>query len=179
MFPVIIIHQKAQTLGLDYLVIGGHAINAYCEPRATLDVDFLIRKRDRPRWCALLAAEGFKLKHEAENFIQFSPPYGVAFRLDLMLVNDSTFTKLYGTARRMPCLGTEVLIPDILNLIALKVHAIRHGPRERHNKDWLDIENLVRAARMQPRGDQLRDIFHSQGTGQMYAEFLRRCAYGD
>ena len=174
MFPVAIIHQKAQALGLDHLVIGGHAINAYCEPRATLDVDFLIREQDGPRWFALLAAEGFKRKHEAENFIQFSPPYGVGFRLDLMLVNESTFAKLLETARLAPCLGTELLVPDILNLIALKVHAIRYGPRQRHNKDWLEIENLVRAARLDPRAEQLRDVFHRQGTAELYAEFLKR-----
>ncbi len=177
MFPVNLIHDKAQKLGLAYLVIGGHAVNVYCEPRATLDVDFLVRKDDGPRWRALLTAEGFRLKNDGENFLQFSPPYGVDFRLDLMLVNDSTFAKLYETARRIPCLGTEAPIPTALNLIALKIHAIRHGPAERRNKDWLDIENLVRAIGMDPRGQDLHEVFHRQDTPELYAEFLKRCIH--
>ena len=179
MFPVTIIHDKAQQLGLAYLVIGGHAVNAYCEPRSTLDVDFLARKEDRSGWSALLVEEGFRLKNEGENFLQFSPPYGVDFRLDLMLVGDTAFQKLRETARLMPCLGTEALVPTAINLIALKIHALRHGPAERRNKDWLDIENLVRAGGMEPRGRDLVEVFHRQGTPELYAEFLKRCAHDE
>jgi hypothetical protein len=41
MFPFPIIDQKAKAASLPYLVIGGHAVNVYAEPRATLDVDVL------------------------------------------------------------------------------------------------------------------------------------------
>ena len=174
MFPVNVIHEKAQKQGLAYLVIGGHAVNAYCEPRGTLDVDFLVRKADAPRWGALLTSEGFQLKNEGANFLQFSPPYGVDFRLDLMLVNDTAFAKLRETARPARCLGVEVLIPTALNLIALKIHATRYGPAERKNKDWLDVENLVRASGMDPAGQEIRTVFHRQGTPELYAEFLKR-----
>ena len=34
-----LIHDQATQAGLEYLVIGGHAVNCYGEPRATLDVD--------------------------------------------------------------------------------------------------------------------------------------------
>jgi hypothetical protein len=46
------------------LVIGGHAVNVYCEPRATLDVDFMVRKEDRDAWCVFLLTEGFQLGQE-------------------------------------------------------------------------------------------------------------------
>jgi len=134
-------------------VIGGHAINVYCEPRATLDVDFLVRKLEQASWRSFLLEEGFKLRNEGDNFFQFSPPYGVDFRVDLMLVNEPTFAKLYRTARRAICFGVEVSIPTPLNLIALKTHAIRYGPEERKRKDWLDIEHLVRAAGLDPNGE--------------------------
>lgn len=38
-FPVTLIHDKAWQAGLEYLVIGGHAINTYGIPRSTLDMD--------------------------------------------------------------------------------------------------------------------------------------------
>ncbi len=175
MFPVNLIHDTAIRLGLHYLVIGGHAVNSYCEPRSTLDVDLMIRKAEGSRWHELLAVEGFKLMNDGGNFLQFSPPYGTPFRVDLMLVNDDTFAILHETARRIPCFGAQVLVPSALNLIALKVHAIHHGPAERKSKDWLDIENLVRAAGLDPKGRELHGVFHRQGTPELYDAFLQRC----
>jgi hypothetical protein len=174
MFPVTIIHREAQQRGLAYLVIGGHAVNAYCPPRATLDVDLLVRKSDAARWRDLLGAEGFKPVREADNFLQFSPPYGTDFRLDLMLVNETAFAKLLESAVGARCLGVDTLVPSALSLIALKIHALRHGPGERKSRDWLDIENLTRAAGLNPRSRDLSDVFHRQGTPQLYAEFLKR-----
>src|SRR5438132_13059823 len=94
-----IIDRQARQRGVTYLVIGGHAINYYCEPRATLDIDFLVRKADQAKWIDLLATEGFKLKRDSGTFMQFSPPYGVEWRLDLMLVNDETIKKMKACAQ--------------------------------------------------------------------------------
>ena len=177
MFPVTLIHQEAQRRGLPYLVIGGHAVNAYCAPRGTLDVDFLVRKADTKSWDKLLADEGFKAINIGENFANYSPPYGVSFRLDLMLVSEASFALLRDSARAVECLGVNTMVPAELGLIALKIHAIHHGPESRKGKDWLDIENLVRAAALEPKGQELAEVFRRQGTPEMYAEFLKRCSY--
>jgi hypothetical protein len=177
MFPVTIIHQEAQKRGLPYLVIGGHAVNSYCAPRGTLDVDLLVRKADREAWDKLLTAEGFKAINSGDNFANYSPPYGISFRLDLMLVNEASFALLRTSARAVECLGVHTLVPAPLGLIALKIHAIRHGPESRKNKDWLDIENLVRETHFDFKGQELAGVFLRQGTPEMYAEFLKRCAH--
>ena len=54
MFPVNIIHDKAERLGLKYLVIGGHAVNAYATVRATVDVDLLVCLDDVEKWTELV-----------------------------------------------------------------------------------------------------------------------------
>ena len=56
MFPVNIIHAKAEQLGLKYLVIGGHAVNAYATVRATVDVDLLVCRDDVEKWTELVKA---------------------------------------------------------------------------------------------------------------------------
>lgn len=43
MFPITMIQAKAHEAGLEFLLIGGHAVNLYATPQATLDVDLLIR----------------------------------------------------------------------------------------------------------------------------------------
>jgi len=94
-----------------------------------------------------------------------------------MLVNDSSFATLRETAREVACLGVKTLVPSASSLIALKVHALHHGPDSRKGKDWLDVHNLVRAACLDPKGHELAEIFRRQGTPEIYAEFLKRQAH--
>ncbi len=174
MFPVNLLHAKATAAGLSYLVIGGHAVNFYCEPRATLDVDFLVRREDQPRWRELLKAEGFRLKSERETFLQFSPPYGVEWRLDLMLVNEQTFAKLIAGARSGELLGIRTLIPRPEHLIALKLHALKHGHQERFEKDFGDVLALTRNAGLDPKSESFRQLFDQFGTRELYERVLQR-----
>ena len=174
MFPVNLLHAKAAAAGLSYLVIGGHAVNFYCEPRATLDVDFLVRRDDQPGWRALLETEGFKLLSDQGTFVQFSPPYGVEWRLDLMLVNGETFSKLAAGARTGQLLGIDTQIPRPEHLIALKLHALKHGHPERFEKDFGDVLSLTRNAGLDPQSESFRQLFDQFGTGELYARVIQR-----
>jgi hypothetical protein len=173
-FPVAIIDARAEQLSLSYLIIGGHAINYYCEPRATLDVDFLVRKTDESKWCELLTAEGFKLRNDAGTFMQFSPPYGVEWRLDLMLVNDQTFAKLQEGARTIEVLGVTALVPKPEHLIALKLHALKHGHSERFEKDLHDVLSLIRSAKIDSRSETFRLLVEQFGTKEIYEQLVQR-----
>ena len=170
-FPATVIHEKATRLGLAYLIIGGHAINAYGEPRATLDVDLVVRKDDRAGWSTLLEAEGFRPYREEGSFAQFSPPYGVPWRLDLMLVNSETFGKLTASAQTVKCFGIETRVPSPEHLVAMKLHAIRHGPAERFEKDFGDILTLARNGKVIPESGSLKEIFERYGTSTLYEQF--------
>ncbi len=174
MFPVQIIDANARRAGLPYLVIGGHAINVYCEPRATLDVDFLVRKSDGPKWTSLLSSEGFKPGPDRGAFIQFSPPYGVEWRLDLMLVNDQTFEKLATGAQMVSILGVSAAVPKAEHLVALKLHALKHGHPERFEKDFGDVMGLLRNARLDPRSPLIVQLFEQFGTNELYERVLKR-----
>ena len=174
MFPVTFIHDKSQQAGLDYLLIGGHAINAYCEPRGTLDVDFLVWKSDLAKWRVLLEAEGFKLIHDGQTFVQFSPPYGVEWRLDLMLVNQETFEKMLTDARVVNVIGLQTRIPRPEHLIALKLHALKHGHPERFEKDFGDVIALTRNAGCDVRSAGYRQMCEKFGTPELYERILQR-----
>ena len=174
MFPINLLHSKATAAGLSYLVIGGHAVNFYCEPRATLDVDILVRRDDHSRWRELLEREGFKLHSAHENFLQFSPPYGIEWRLDLMLVSDATFTKLAADARSGELLGIRTLIPRPEHLIALKLHALKHGHQERFEKDFGDVRALTRNAGLDPQSESFRLLFDQFGTQELYERVVQR-----
>lgn len=174
MFPVNLLHTKVTAAGLAYLVIGGHAVNFYCAPRATLDLDFLVRRDDQSKWRGLLEAEGFTLLSDRETFLQFSPPYGVEWRLDLMLVTAATFTKLADGARTVQLLGIHTLIPRPEHLIALKLHALKHGHQERFEKDFGDVLALTRNAGLDVRSESFRQLFDQFGTRELYERVVQR-----
>lgn len=169
--------SAADKHGLHFLVIGGHAVNAYAEPRATLDLDLLILANKRDEWRKVIEAEGYRLVNDAPSFMQFSPPYGVPFRLDLMLVNDSTFSALSRDSNSVVCLGLPVHVPSALNLIAMKIHALRYGPESRKDKDWPDIKNLMKSAAIAPTSPELKAVFEKHGSAGQYAELLERCSH--
>jgi len=173
-FPLPIIQGKAAEAGLPVILIGGHAVNVYAEPRATLDIDLLVRKEDRERWMGLLRAEGFILHRDGGSFLQWNPPYGVSWRLDLMLVNTETFAKIQEQARQTSCLGIDILVPSPEHLIALKLHALVHGPEDRSEKDFSDIVAIARLTGLDPRGAALKEIFSRHGNDSIYTKFLRR-----
>jgi hypothetical protein len=173
-FPIAIIDAQAKQRALEYLLIGGHAVNYYCEPRATLDVDLLVRKAEQLRWAEFLKNEGFTLKHDGGNFLQFSPPYGVEWRLDLMLVNDQTFEKLKAGSRGVELLGIRTLLPKPEHLIALKLHALKHGHSERFEKDFGDVISLLRAAKLDARSELFRTLNEQFGSPDIYERILER-----
>lgn len=173
MYPLESIHAKAITAGLRWLLIGGQALNTYGSPRSTIDFDFLIPNADRDRWRVLLEDEGFRLKNDGGNFMQFTPPYGVLWPLDLMLVNEHTFGKLWGRSKEADCLGICVRVPAPEHLIALKLHALVHGPAQRMEKDFPDIVRLARMTELDPQAPEIFEIFKQYGTQELYVRFLK------
>lgn len=173
MFPVNIIHAKAEQLGLKYLVIGGHAVNAYGTPRTTVDVDLLICKDDRHAWTSLLHKEGFKTMYHGGNFVQFAPPYGTEWNLDLMLVNHETFAKLLAAARQVVMLGITTLVPSAEHLIGLKLHAIKFGPQHRGGQDLVDVVRLIRDAKIDPCSESFKKLVNQYGNEEIYQQILK------
>jgi hypothetical protein len=173
-FPVNIIHAKAEQLGLRYLVIGGHAVNAYATVRATVDVDLLVCRDDVEKWTELVKAEGFRLKHDAGTFRQFSPPYGIEWPLDVMVVNSSTFNKLMGAARPLEVLGITALVPSAEHLVALKLHALKHGNIDRFDKDMGDVISLIKDTGIKVKSPAFKEMVEQFGTAEIYERILKR-----
>ena len=145
MSPFSKIASKASSSGLQFLIIGGHAVNAYGYQRTTLDIDILIAEEELSEWKELLSQLGYIWGHETESFVQFKEPEGSEeFPVDLMIVNASTFAKLNAQAVGKPFGEIELKIPRPLDLIALKLHALRSPVRVELGKDLPDILALIR-----------------------------------
>jgi len=136
--------RSAPRHGLDFILIGGHAVNARGYSRTTVDVDLLIPAEALTRWDSLLRESGYKAIHRTKAFAQFEQAVGEGFRVDLMLVDEGTYGKLHQGSEVLQYGPTKLRVAGVLHLIALKLHAIRQPERAAEGRDYYDILNLVR-----------------------------------
>lgn len=153
---------------LQFLVIGGLAVNLYGYSRDTADLDLLISAGEREQWVALFSELGYTIYRDAGVFIQLSPPQQGAWPVDLMLVQKQTFETMFTASREENLYGTRSQIPSLDHLIALKLHALKHGRFDRYLKDFLDVENLILINRLDIKSENMRQLFAKYGTMELY-----------
>jgi len=167
------IYELAHKQGLEFLLIGGHAINAIGERRQTGDVDLVARESDRDSWKQTLLELDYEIFNESNAFLQSSPPAIHQWPVDIVFVNDKTFDKLREQAKSVNLGGVhEVLIPSIEHLIAMKLHALKQGSPKDQLKDLLDIVGLVREGRIDIRNDRFRQLCEKYATMDIYEEII-------
>lgn len=165
--------NESETRRLRFLVIGGHAVNVYGYSRETADVDLLIPTKDRRAWEELLATMRYSLYHDGGPFLQFSSPEEHAWPIDLMIVKDETFEKMYCERQSLSYEGNSIPIPEIKHLIALKVHALNHSHIGRFLKDFQDVTGLIQCGKLNVESEEVRSIFQKHGTKDLYEKIRR------
>jgi hypothetical protein len=158
------IAARAAEANLPFLVIGGNAVIAYGHIRQTGDIDLLVRQRDRLRWDQLILSLGYRVHHAARAFHMYHPTGDEVFPVDLMIVDDPTFEKLASDAQANTILNTDVRIPSLRHLIALKLHALRYGGEHRHLRDLGDVVALIRENHVDLASEEYREILDRYAT---------------
>ena len=167
------ISEQGDQRGLPFLVIGGLAVNLQGYSRDTADLDLLIDRASRDPWLGLFSELGYTLYRDSGTFIQLTPPAQGAWPVDLMLVQQATFEPMRRAAIEMDLYGARVLIPTVEHLLALKLHALKHGHIERYLKDYLDAEGLIRIHHIDLRSENIRQMFEKHGTVELYEKLSR------
>ncbi len=164
----------AAAAGLDFLLIGGHAVNARGYQRTTLDFDFLIVGRDLQAWSKILNSADYQLiTTEIKAFAQFEPRVGEDFRVDLMLVDATTFAKLLAGSEWRDYGSRRIRVIGVLHLIALKLHALRSEDRVALGRDYLDILSLIRLNSVDIRSPEFEDILDRYATKSCRQRLIR------
>ncbi len=168
-----ILATKSKEHGVQFIVIGGHAVNAYGERRQTGDLDIMVRETGRNIWEDLLTSMGYVLYHRHNAFSQFRPPAIEVWPIDLMFVEDKTFDGLLAESREVNFGGTQnVRIPSIEHLIALKLNVLRQVGKERELKDLADIVALVKVGKLDVTGKGFRLLCEKYGTVSIYEQIV-------
>jgi hypothetical protein len=165
--------QIAESESLELILIGGHAVNALGYERTTLDLDFMVIADDMAKWKSALALQGFLLLHEADAFIQFAAPDTDGFRVDLMLVDASTFVKIASASQTVRFGEALVRVPCVLHLIALKLHALKNPAREKLGKDYGDIKALIFRHAIDIHSAEFQGILDRYATPAIRSKLMR------
>jgi predicted nucleotidyltransferase len=93
-----------------------------------------------------------------------------------MLLNDSTFEKLFAASVTKSMGETKVRVPCVEHLVALKVHALKHARTRRFLKDFQDVTELVLRNRIDLASAEIHEIFQRYGTPELYEKVRSACA---
>jgi hypothetical protein len=166
-----LIAQHAKAAGLDFLLIGGYAVIGHGYPRFTADVDLLIEEKQIAAWYGWLSSLGYVIYYQHPNFLQLRAPRDLP-PVDLMLVDAETFSKLNAGAVQVLAGGAELPEPKVEHIVALKLHAIQSRPRDKVEKDWLDVFQLIKQHGLALDAPEFRAIVEKYG-GQAAIERIR------
>lgn len=166
-------NEAAARNQLRFLVIGAHAVIEHGFQRGTEDADILVCKEDRASWLDVVAGLGYRLRHDGGAFLQFESKDPAQWNLDLMLVPSSTFQPMLAAALPANVEGTAVAVPGFEHLLALKIHALKHGKGLRVLKDTTDVAQLLAAKKIDPKSPWLRALFEKHGNTEIYERVIR------
>lgn len=132
---------------VDYALIGGLAVAVWGAPRATKDIDLLIRPDDVPTALAAARTVGFTLEALPFEFKDGSAVRrvnkvdgeGNVMTLDLLLV-DGNLEGVWASRERLPFEGATASVVSRDALIGMKSRAARP-------QDLVDVQNLKEIAR--------------------------------
>lgn len=130
--------------GVDCLLIGGLAMNHYGFVRATSDVDFMMVGDDFPVIRRAMVDAGFQNVLVRENVVFFRRPE-IDVRVDFLKIDRATMQKLWGRSKVVEMEHYLVRVPAPLDLIAMKLFALKQNWARRMVKDLPDILFLIRS----------------------------------
>ncbi|MDZ7754636.1 MAG: hypothetical protein U5S82_24030 [Gammaproteobacteria bacterium] len=120
-----------------YAMMGGFALGLWGVQRATVDLDFLVRKADLPRVHAIMTGMNYHLLHQSENVSQYVSDLRVFGEVDYLHAFREATTHMLARAATKPLFGGVLEIPVLLpeDLIGLKVQAFVNDPSRSRDRD--------------------------------------------
>jgi hypothetical protein len=157
---------------IPYLLVGGVALNAYGYARFTDDVDLLMDERFSEKARAILRGHGYSEQHHGSLFSRMIPENPALQIVDLMYTDTATFQKMSAAGQAVGEGRTTQRIPSAEHLMAMKIHALRHGRESRRSKDAQDVIELARLQKIDLRTESFRELCLKFGDTEVYSYLM-------
>ena len=140
------------------LIIGGNALEAFALARPTFDTDCMVAAENKERLREVLAKAGYRWMATFTSFEEFRFQGNMETApIHAMFVTAETFEKMWAKSVPHDYGGSELRVPAIAHLIALKLHALKNNPA-RQGKDMRDIIHLLELNSAVVSRDELRQL---------------------
>ncbi len=127
-----------------YGLMGGFALGLWGVARATVDIDFLIDRRDMGKADGIMKNLGYAVKFSSDNVTQYASPVAIFGEVDFLHAFREATMGMLAQAAEKQVFGGEfkirVLLPE--DIIGHKMPAIKNDP-SRRAIDLADIKALV------------------------------------
>jgi hypothetical protein len=165
-----VVCRRLPEAGVFALMIGGHAVNHYGVSRATQDIDFMIAASDENTVRRVMQEAGFTNISLHETVMFFSRP-GSPLRVDFLKVDQETLSQLLVNAKEVDYFGGHgIRVPQLRDLLGMKIFALANGGAKREDKDFWDIVHLVTENHVSV-DVELHELCRQFGTETIYARF--------
>jgi len=126
---------------INYCIIGGLGMNAYCEPIVTLDFDCVVAIEKFPLLHETLKQRGFKTKKHPHTIEVTSKDSALRIHIQL----DKRYEEFLRDAKFRNVLGYKIRVAKKENLLLGKIWAYLDPERNKlkKEKDLLDIKRLI------------------------------------
>ena len=149
---------------LPFVVIGGHAINSYGISRHTG-----VPLKDRDVWGTLMEKLNYKHGQNDSRFSRYQPQNMANWPIDIMYVNDDTFSEIYKSSREDNFGEASVRVVSPRHLIFLKLHALKHYQEHRFSKDFSDLMSLLKMKDRDLSDEELKEKTLKYASEELYA----------
>lgn len=170
-----VVSRQLPGAGVEFLMIGGHAVNHYGYSRATVDVDFMIVSHDVPAVRKVMMAAGFTNVSDSENVVFFGHPEN-PLRADFLKVDQDTMDQLLESAEEINYCGYRLKVTGVRDLIAMKLFAAARNPRKREDRDLVDVIHLADAHGLDLA--MLRELCNRYADDEVYSKLEYRMGGG-
>jgi hypothetical protein len=135
--------QKLSAAGIDYMIVGSHAMFLYGEPRATQDIDIVIEAtfEQVEAFASLLNEDQYVSLDAARSAVERKSMFNVidttsGWKIDLILRKSRAYDEeAFRRRRKAPLLGQDVWVLSAEDAILSKLEWARKGDSERQLRD--------------------------------------------
>jgi len=157
------------------LIIGGNALIAYGSERLTQDCDCAVVATDERELSSTLSKAGYVFSERFDSFSRYIHLGRIKPTVDVMLLDETTFEKLWIESREVTLDCQQLRVPKPLHLVALKLHALKQNP-DRMGKDWEDIKFLLDTTRGEWTHEEL-SVLAERYASEEIQQLLRKSNY--
>ena len=157
---------------IECILVGAWAMNAYGVARQTVDIDFACEKRHLHHLDDIFNNHGYTRVYKTELFAKYRSKDEGLLDIDMLFLSRETLHALQSDTRTVRIGAIDFTVPSLENLIAMKLHALKHNAARRFTKDMADIVALVDTNDIPVHCDSFHKLCLKFGTEDLYKQLL-------